>query len=64
MKKVLVIDGEQIVLNSVKKVFGQGDYDVESTLSAWGAGVGAHLSISPWANHPPAFSRRPFISIT
>src|SRR5512136_2390913 len=33
MKKVLVIDDEQIVLNSVKKVLGQGDYDVETTLS-------------------------------
>jgi DNA-binding NtrC family response regulator len=33
MKKVLVIDDEQIVLNSVKKVLGQGNYDVETTLS-------------------------------
>ena len=33
MKKVLIIDDEQIVLNSVKKVLGQGDYDVEATLS-------------------------------
>ncbi len=33
MKKVLVIDDEQIVLNSVKKVLSHGDYDVETTLS-------------------------------
>jgi DNA-binding NtrC family response regulator len=33
MKKVLIIDDEQIVLNSVRKVLGQGDYDVETTLS-------------------------------
>ncbi|MGE5839192.1 MAG: response regulator [Deltaproteobacteria bacterium] len=32
-KRVLVIDDEQIVLNSVHKILGQGDYDVEATLS-------------------------------
>jgi DNA-binding NtrC family response regulator len=32
-KKVLVIDDEQIVLNSVTKILGQGDYEVETTLS-------------------------------
>jgi DNA-binding NtrC family response regulator len=32
-KKVLVIDDEQIVLNSVEKILGQGDYEVEATLS-------------------------------
>jgi DNA-binding NtrC family response regulator len=32
-KKVLVIDDEQIVLNSVKKILGQGEYEVEATLS-------------------------------
>jgi len=32
-KSVLVIDDEQIVLNSVKKILGQGEYDVETTLS-------------------------------
>jgi DNA-binding NtrC family response regulator len=32
-KKVLVIDDEQIVLNSVNKILGHGDYEVEATLS-------------------------------
>ncbi|MGE5842229.1 MAG: response regulator [Deltaproteobacteria bacterium] len=32
-KRVLVIDDEQIVLNSVHKILGQGDYEVEATLS-------------------------------
>jgi DNA-binding NtrC family response regulator len=32
-KKVLVIDDEQIVLNSVTKILGQGDYEVETTQS-------------------------------
>jgi DNA-binding NtrC family response regulator len=32
-KKVLVIDDEHIVLNSVKKILGHGDYEVEATLS-------------------------------
>jgi DNA-binding NtrC family response regulator len=32
-KKVLVIDDEQIVLNSVNKILSQGDYEVEATLS-------------------------------
>jgi DNA-binding NtrC family response regulator len=32
-KKVLVIDDEQIVLNSVKKILGHGEYEVEATLS-------------------------------
>jgi FixJ family two-component response regulator len=32
-KKVLVIDDEQIVLNSVKRVLSQADFDVETTLS-------------------------------
>jgi len=31
--KVLVIDDEQIVLNSVKRVLGQAGFDVETTLS-------------------------------
>ena len=31
--KVLVIDDEQIVLNSVKKILGQGEYEVETTSS-------------------------------
>jgi DNA-binding NtrC family response regulator len=33
MKKVLVIDDEQIVLNSVKKILGPGEYEVDTTLS-------------------------------
>jgi DNA-binding NtrC family response regulator len=32
-KKVLVIDDEQVVLNSVKKILGHGEYEVEDTLS-------------------------------
>ncbi len=32
-KKVLVIDDEQIVLNSVNKILSHGDYEVETTLS-------------------------------
>ena len=32
-KKVLVIDDEQIVLNSVKRILGHGEYEVEATLS-------------------------------
>lgn len=32
-KKVLVIDDEQIVLNSVNKILGQGGYEVETSLS-------------------------------
>ena len=32
-KKVLVIDDEQIVLNSVNKILGHGEYEVEATLS-------------------------------
>jgi len=32
-KKVLIIDDEQIVLNSVKKILGHGEYEVEATLS-------------------------------
>ncbi len=32
-KKVLVIDDEQIVLNSVKKILGHGEYEVETTPS-------------------------------
>lgn len=32
-RKVLVIDDEQIVLNSVKKILGHGEYEVEATLS-------------------------------
>ena len=32
-KKVLVIDDEQIVLNSVIKILGHGEYEVEATLS-------------------------------
>jgi FixJ family two-component response regulator len=31
-KKVLVIDDEQIVLNSVKRILGQGGFEVETTL--------------------------------
>lgn len=33
MKKVLVIDDEQIVLNSVKKILGHNEYEVDTTLS-------------------------------
>jgi len=32
-KKLLVIDDEQIVLNSVKKILGQTEYEVDTTLS-------------------------------
>ena len=32
-KKVLVIDDEQIVLNSVNKILSHGEYEVEATLS-------------------------------
>ena len=32
-KKVLVIDDEQIVLNSVNRILSHGDYEVETTLS-------------------------------
>jgi DNA-binding NtrC family response regulator len=32
-KRVLVIDDEQIVLNSVKRILGQAGFDVETTLS-------------------------------
>lgn len=32
-KKVLVIDDEQIVLNSVNKILGHGEYEVDTTLS-------------------------------
>jgi len=32
-KKVLVIDDEQIVLNSVKKILGHGEHEVETTSS-------------------------------
>jgi len=32
-RKVLVIDDEQVVLNSVKRILGQADFDVETTLS-------------------------------
>ena len=32
-KMVLVIDDEQIVLNSVNKILGHGEYEVEATLS-------------------------------
>jgi DNA-binding NtrC family response regulator len=32
-KKILVIDDEQIVLNSVNKILGHGEYEVETTLS-------------------------------
>jgi DNA-binding NtrC family response regulator len=32
-KRVLVIDDEQIVLNSVNKILGAGEYEVEATLS-------------------------------
>ena len=33
MKKVLVIDDEKIVLNSVKKILGHHEYEVDTTLS-------------------------------
>ena len=33
MKKVLVIDDEQIVLNGVKKILGHNGYEVDTTLS-------------------------------
>ena len=32
-QRVLVIDDEQIVLNSVNRILGHGEYDVEATLS-------------------------------
>jgi DNA-binding response OmpR family regulator len=32
-KKVLVVDDEQIVLNSVKRILGQAGFDVDTTLS-------------------------------
>jgi CheY-like chemotaxis protein len=32
-KKVLVIDDEQFVLNSVNKTLGHGEYEVDATLS-------------------------------
>ncbi len=32
-KKALVIDDEQIVLDSVKKILAEGDYEAEVTLS-------------------------------
>lgn len=32
-KRVLVIDDEQIVLNSVNKILGHGEYEVDTTLS-------------------------------